>query len=248
MNAFGWEYAYNADWEWLHRLFIRLFGIVDLPLRIRARAVLAALENTSTDSVLDVGTGTGVYSFYLTRDPKCRTLAMDIDTKRIEMVKSVARHLDRSGLSTICGNEHALATLPVGQFSAVLAVEVLQLFPDLQSTLRLLQERLRPGGVLIAHVPVRESLPQFEHHLLDDRSLSSLFLDAGFEKPEIRNTFGRSAMALCSVFAWCVEKPALLAALYPLLLSATALTPIFVEKGEFRLVIARKPGAMSGMQ
>jgi SAM-dependent methyltransferase len=241
MSSFGWEYAYHSEWGRLRRLFIMMFGIVDLPSRVRARAVLAALRDVSTESVLDVGAGTGVYAFYVTRDSNCRATAMDIDVKRIEMIRSIAGHLNRKGLSTVCGDEHALATLPAANFSLVLAIEVLQLFPDLKRVLRDLQERLRPGGVLIAHVPLRKSLPDFERHLLTDSILESLFEEAGFDRPEIRKTFGRAEMALCFAFASCISKPVLLACVYPLLLAATTLTPIFVDKGEFRLVIARKP-------
>jgi SAM-dependent methyltransferase len=248
MSSFGWEYAYRSEWGRLRRLFIRMFGIVDLPSRVRARAVLAALHNVSIENVLDVGAGTGAYTFYVTRDPNCHAMAMDIDAKCIEMIKSVAELLNRKKLSTMCGDERTLATLPAGNFSLVLAIEVLPLFPDLKRALRELHDRLRPGGVLVAHVPVRESLSGFEHHLVNDSVLESLFGDAGFEKPEIRKTFGQADMALCSVFAWCTSRPALLAGVYPLLLAATALTPVFVEKGKYRLVIARKPLVMRERQ
>jgi SAM-dependent methyltransferase len=241
LKAFGFEYAYRPDWGKLQRLFIKVFGVVDLPTRIRARAILAAFRNISADRVLDVGTGTGVYAFYVTRDPTCRAVALDIDAKRIKIVKFIADRLKRKGLSTVCGDDKVLAALPTATFSVVLAVEVLQYFPDIRPTLRELQERLRPGCVLIAHVPVRASLWPHEHFLFDDTVLDKLFVEAGFDRPEIRKTFGRVAMALCAVFSWCARRPALLAGVYPLLLLAIGLTPRFTKKGEYRLVVARKP-------
>ncbi len=241
MKAFGYEYAYRPDWGRLQRLFIEVFGVVDLPTRIRARAILGTLKRISCDRVLDIGTGTGVFAFYVTRDPGCQVVALDIDASRIEVVMSIAELLKRQGLSTVCGDEQTLATLPAADFSVVLAVEVLMCFPDLKRTLRELQERLRPGGVFIAHVPIRETRRPYEIFLFDDDMLEKLFVEAGFEAPEIRKTFGRVALALCAVFSWCVPRPALLAGVYPLLLLASALTPRFAENGEYRLVIARKP-------
>ena len=241
MKAFGYEYAYRPDWGRLQRVFIEVFGVVDLPTRIRARAVLWALRRISCDRVLDIGTGTGVYAFYVTRDPKCQAVALDIDANRIEIVSYIACRLERQGLSTVCGEDKALATLPATSFSVVLAVEVLQYFPDLQQTLRELRDRLRPGGFLIAHGPVREALWPYEHSLFDDAVLEKLFVEAGFEPPKIRKTFGRIALALCAAFSGCVRRPVLLAVVYPLLLMAITLTPRFSKNGEYRLVIARNP-------
>jgi SAM-dependent methyltransferase len=241
LKAFGYEYAYRPDWGRLQRLFIGVFGVVDLPTRIRAHAVLWALRHISCDRVLDIGTGTGVYAFYVTRDPRCQAVALDIDANRIEIVRYIADRLERQRLATVCGDERMLATLPT-DFSVVLAVEVLQYFTDLGQTLRELQQRLRPGGRLIAHVPVRKSLLPYEHSLFNDAVLRKLFVEAGFEPPEIRKTFGRVAQALCAIFTWCVPRPVLLAAVYPLLLLLTGLMPRFTQKGEYgRLVFARKP-------
>src|SRR5690349_19073951 len=98
---------------------------------MRARAVLWALKDICSDDVLDVGTGTGVYSFYLTRNIRSRVLALNIDAGRIATVRCIADRLSRHNLSTVCDNEYALATMPAEEFSVVLAVEVLQYIPNL---------------------------------------------------------------------------------------------------------------------
>lgn len=240
MRPFGYEHAFRAGWTPLQRAYIWLFGIVDLPTRIRARAVSSALNRLAWDSMLDVGAGTGAYAYYASREPSRRVVAFDIDAQRVETIKCVARRLGRDSLSAVCGDEKSLAALPREQFAVVLAVEVLQYFPDLHGTLRVLHERLRPGGMLVAHVPIRTALWPYEYTLFDDDSLCRHFIAAGFELPEIRQTFGRVALALCAVFTWCAPRPALLAIVYPLLLLAIALTPAIVEIGAYRLVIARK--------
>jgi hypothetical protein len=99
---------------------------------------------------------------------------------------------------------------------------------------------LRAGGVLIAHVPVRDALGPHEHTLFNDVMLRELFLDAGFEPPEIRQTHGRFPQTLCQIFTWCASRNALIVALYPILLLATVLTPRFTQHGGYRLVIARR--------
>jgi len=241
MRPFGYEYAWRREWNAWQRIFIRIFGIVDLPTRIRARAVLWAMRRVHSNRVLDVGCGTGVYTLCLTRVSACQVVAIDIDANRVESIRRIGSELQRHGLSAMCGDETALASLPKTAFSTVLAVEVLQYFHDLPRTLRELQERLRPGGCLIAHVPVRTALLPHENTLFNDAELARLIIEAGFEPAELRQTFGSAALALCEIFAWLVPRPALLAVVYPLLLIAMHLTPRFTDKGDFRLVVARKP-------
>ncbi|WP_295436368.1 methyltransferase domain-containing protein [uncultured Thiodictyon sp.] len=241
VRAFGCEYACRQDWSRWQRAFITVFGIVDLPSRIRARAVLWALQRFSCDHILDVGTGTGVYALYITRDAESRVLALDIDQRRIASVSDISGQLGRIGLTTLCGDDGVLSSLPRAYFSVGLAVEVLQYFPDLPRTLRDLHERLRPGGGLVVHIPVRKEFWPYERTLFDDATLPWLFINAGFEPPEIHQTFGRVALALGRVFSRCASRPAVLAIVYPLLLLGAALIPKFTNSGECRLVIARKP-------
>jgi SAM-dependent methyltransferase len=243
MPPFGSEYAFRPCWSPLQRAYIRLFGIIDLPTRIRARVVTPVLDRLAGDSVLDVGAGTGVYAYYASRASSRRVVALDIDRARIEDIKYVVKRIGRRGLSTVCGDEKRLADLPKDEFSFVLAIEVLTYLPDLQGALRSLNACMRPGGAIVAHVPMRAALLPFEHTLLSDDLLRSQFRAAGFESLEIHQTFGRAALALCDIFDWCVQKPVLLAIMYPLLLLASKLTPAIVEAGCYRLVIAKKPSA-----
>jgi SAM-dependent methyltransferase len=245
LRAFGSEYAHRPDWGRLQKVFIALFGVVDLPMRIRAREVLCELRKMPCDRVLDVGTGTGAFSFYLTRDPGCQVVAMDIDAKRIETVRAIAKRLRRPGLSTMCGDDEALARLPSNNFSVVLAVEVLQYFPDLKGVFRECHARLRPGGALVAHIPIRKKLWRYEHTLFNDALLQTLCIEAGFEAPVTRQTVGWFSLLLSRIFSKCASRPALLVLAYPLLLLAALATPAFTHRGQSRVVVARKPVRLS---
>lgn len=240
MMPFGSEYAYRAGWSRLQRLYITIFGIVDLPTRIRARAVRWALQSVNSEHILDVGTGTGVYALYATRNPLCHVLALDVDVARLEQINHVGHQLNRNGLSTMCGNETVLPSLPKSVFSVVLTIEVLQYFSDLPKTLRDLRDRLCQDGVLIAHVPIRKELWPYECTQFSDSQLESVFISAGFDSPVIHHTFNQVSLFLCKIFTRCVPMPFLLSMVYPILLLAINLTPRFTKSGHYRLVVARK--------
>ena len=40
-NPFGAEYGWRPEWNLFERIYIRTFGVVDLPSRLRARLVIA---------------------------------------------------------------------------------------------------------------------------------------------------------------------------------------------------------------
>lgn len=90
LRAFGTEYAVDPRWGSLQRRFIQFFGMVDLPTRVRARAISQILRNVSCTNFLDFGAGTGVYSFFITRDPECSGLAIDVDSDRVDSINRLA--------------------------------------------------------------------------------------------------------------------------------------------------------------
>lgn len=240
LAAFGTEYAQRSGWSRSQRLFIKIFGMVDLPTRIRARCVRRVLQSDLCDRILDFGSGTGVYAFYFTRQPRCQALAVDVDVERVEDIEHIASSLGRHQVTAVAGDESILSSLPKDSFSAVLAIESLQYSRDVQNALAAFYDCLRDGGVLVAHVPLRDSLWLHEQLLFNDRLLYEIVERSGLQLVCYRQTFGPLARKLCAIYSLCARWSLMLPVVYPFLLLLVSILPPFVRAGNSRLIVARK--------
>jgi len=109
----------------------------------RTRARLAP-----QDRVLEVGCGTGTTAIALA-DATGRLTATDISPAMLAIAREKAAAAGCEGLDVV---EAAVsdAALPAGPFDAVLAFNLIDLLDDPAAGLRLLADRLRPGGLLIS--------------------------------------------------------------------------------------------------
>jgi len=121
----------------LEQFYIRRFGLLDLPNRLRARVVMPELNTLKPQKVLDIGSGTGCYTFYFSRDSRIHVSGIEIDPKRVSESSHIARSLERRNVKFFCGNaDESLRNFPPDCFDAALAIEVLQYLPDIQLTLQ----------------------------------------------------------------------------------------------------------------
>lgn len=214
--------------------------MIDLPTRVRARSIRRVLERLSFEKFLDFGAGTGVYSYFLSRDRSRTGLAVDVDQSRIRAIESVTRSLGRSQLSAIAIDGSTWTSLPKSRFDVILAIEVLMCVKDPVEVLCRLRESLKAEGALIVHVPIRDTARPYELTLFNDENIAEMFRQAGFENTEIHRTFGPGNAFLCDIFSQLTLRPMLLAAAYPFLLLFITLLPSFSSSGSGRLIIARK--------
>ena len=148
-----------------------------------ARLILPYLREAAPRSVLDVGFGCGHWSFWLARDPSCRRIvAVDPDASRVADARHVAAVLGLESLEFRSGHvPEAIADLPPQTLDAVIAIEVLQLVGPLTACVELLWNLLRPGGLLVAHVPSLGYMRAYDRHRLDVEDLERLCTRSGFE-------------------------------------------------------------------
>lgn len=107
--------------------------------------------------VLDFATGTGRLSYVLLQQPEFRghMIAVDLSLGMLERAASKLGR-DRERVELL---RHPTLPLPFPDetFDVVCAVEVLELFPDMDEPLAELTRVLRPGGILLASRGTEES-------------------------------------------------------------------------------------------
>jgi SAM-dependent methyltransferase len=248
LSPFGAEYGYRPQWSFLQRCYIRAFGVVDLPSRLRARLVLQELAKFQGPSLLDFGCGTGCYSFYLSRKSAHDVCGLDVNESRIDECRIIARRLARKNLRFTIGSVmYGLSQFRDATFDGVLAIEVLTCVPDIGATFAEFHRILRPGGYLIGHVPVLSHLREWETTMFNDDNLPQLLSGNGFEKVSIAKTFGGSTRLLCRGFDWIARFRILTAILFPLLLITSSMYSVKSSDGDYRLFVARKPLDPAGL-
>lgn len=238
--AFGWEHSLNARWSRLERAYIWLFGVVDLPTRLRARSVRSVTSTLGRGRIVDFGAGTGVYAFFYSRERDRSVVAVDVDASRVSEIDRIANALGRGRLKTICSDGAFFTRYSGDQVDLVLAIEVLQCCPNVENLFRDLFACLSPGGALVAYIPLRQELRPYELHLFTEQALIDLAHSAGFAEVTVRPTFGRGSRRLCAAFEALSRHHILLALAFPFLLLGTMLIPRFSNDGEARVLVARK--------
>lgn len=241
-EPFGIEYACRPTWGILERSYIRMFGLLDLPNRLRARIVMPELSTLLPKKVLDLGSGTGCYSFHLSRDHHVDVSGVEIDERRISESRHIGKCLGRGNLKFYCGSAaECLQDFPSGAFEMVLAIEVLQYLIDVPLILQEIHRVLTPGGTLLGHVPVLGYLRAQERTFFDDDKIQQMLSGANLQIMKIISTFGGIPQKLCTLYDFLSRSRVLVGVLFPLILIASSAFRVDHPKGQYRFFIARKP-------
>lgn len=241
-RPFGAEYAWRPTWSFLERLYIKTFGVVDLPSRIRARLVAHEVRKLKFNNLLDFGCGAGTYSFYFSRQPDKNVESIDVDESRIVDCKAIKARLNRHNVRFyLVDSRDGLQRFDDESFDAALAIEVFQYVPDVKLTLAHVRRLLKPGGILIGHVPVLGYLRETEHTLFNDDNIRKFINESGFEIVKLTPTFGGAVRGLCNIFERIVSNKIITAVVYPFLLATSAAFKVESTDGDYRFFVARKP-------
>ena len=129
--------------------------------RLRFRLARRSLERFAGDralSVLDAGAGEGILALAIDRrHPSWTVVAADA---REEALQQARRNADREGVANVRFEQLDLTRpLPAAAYDAVLALEALEEISDDEAAVASLAGALRPGGLLLVHVPERDWEP-----------------------------------------------------------------------------------------
>jgi ubiquinone/menaquinone biosynthesis C-methylase UbiE len=122
-----------------------------------AQPLLDATKNISEPFVLDFATGTGRLSLALTSrtEFKGHIVALDLSQGMLEQAASkLSRQLDRV---EFLRHQSLPLPFPDAAFDVVCALEVLELFPNMNEPLAEFSRVLRPGGVFLTSRGTEES-------------------------------------------------------------------------------------------
>lgn len=137
-----------------------------------AQPLLEALGDVPEPFVLDFATGTGRFSFALLKQPEFhgQIVAVDLSQGMLQKAAAKLRGASTTGprdadpplgveSATVEFLRHPSLPLPFPDmaFDAVCALEVLELFPDMNEPLHELTRVLRPGGTLLTSRGTEES-------------------------------------------------------------------------------------------
>ena len=188
--------------------------------RVRARHMLAAVADHAPEGgrVLDAGSGGGSYSFAIARRfPHLQVEGMELDPHKVAECEAKCQAEGRGNLHFLVGDITRIGRH--AHYDLALSVDVMEHIPDDEAAFRSLAEALRPGGVLLLHVPYSEPrrfLASLREHHQDDHVrdgyeplvLATRLEQAGFEAVEVQRTFGAAGELAWEVMHLARRPPA----------------------------------------
>ena len=250
---FGSERALVAS-NFVRALYYRLYGAARVGDKIRAWHVLPQVYANLRPAahILDAGCGMGFYSLHLARRfPEVRIQAVDVDGENLECLSEL---VDKLGLKNLSARQCDLGQLDFErQFDCALAIDVLEHIDQDQEAVELIAHSLKPGGVLVVHVPQsdqRHYLPQpGDFHAWDHvregyspSELSNIVSQAGLQVISHYNTFGFPGALAADLDEYFQHVKPVWMLLMPLILLLARLDTLVTNtQGNGLLVVAQRP-------
>ena len=145
----------------------------------RVKKVLGFLKGVQPESLLDVGSGRGVFLFPFIREfPWVNVTSLDLLDYRVDMLNA----LHEGGIENLTAYRQDICTwdMPNDSFDVVTLLEVLEHIPDVALAIRA-AVRLAKRYVVVT-VPSKPDDNPEHIHLLTKEKLEQLFYDAGCKK------------------------------------------------------------------
>lgn len=128
------------------------------------------------DNPIELGSGLGDYAETWLDKGIPHVTVSDVDPSRLARLESRFAGNDRADVRTF-----DVLDPPVGQYSSLVAFNVLEHIPDHHAALRSAHSMVRPGGAVIIFVPAFEfAMSQFDRQVGHVRRYTATGLDAAF--------------------------------------------------------------------
>ncbi len=242
------------------RLYVRIFGVPILGLRVRARyllPVLAGLRGEPFVRIADAGSGRGLFTIHLARlFPDAQVTGMDISQQQIDRNNAVAEQLEVENCRFVYQD---VTELEAGSgYDLILSTDNLEHLEDDHRQCRVFYRALAAGGRILFHVPhytrhlfgwKRTNFMGIEGHVRPGYTrdgLCSMLRDAGFEIEQAFYSY-TSIETLVNDISYLItggreKRKAFYALAFPGLLLLSQLGRLTrPEPGSGLIVLARKP-------
>ena len=136
----------------------------------RTDLVVGAMELTPDDLVVDLGAGSGYFTFRISRRvPRGKVLAVDIQPEMLEIIEKRKRKRKHANIDTVLATESE-PNLPEGAVDAVLMVDAYHEFSHPREVMTAVVDALRPGGrvFLVEYRGEDPSIPIYPLHKMTE--------------------------------------------------------------------------------
>jgi SAM-dependent methyltransferase len=180
----------------LGQLYIRLFGWPDQEIRTTFPKMVKLLKPSSTDSILDVGCGPGVWALEMASRYNCSVTGIDLDADDIRFADKVSRIHHMDGCHFTCMDVTELNFEPES-FDKVTCMAVLEHVEEDDLAVRNMARVLRQNGVLVGLVPNdRRSLFKPECWQGSDDPKGHGHVREGYSVQDVENLMNRNGLQL----------------------------------------------------
>lgn len=125
----------------------------------RKELLIDALSPFKNDSVLDIGTGPGIYAIDIAKRAGCsRVVGIDISEAFLDIAKTRAGEAEMSNIEFALGNIESL-DFADHAFTKIICAGVLSVVNGREQAIKELSRVLRPGGCLAVREPTRSEGP-----------------------------------------------------------------------------------------
>lgn len=188
----------------LTRAALCVVGVPHMGLRIRASLILGEIQKNNPRTIIDAGSGNGLYTLELAARGYV-VHAMELNQEKLFRVESYAQE---AGLMNVSFQVADLTKIDhvTRQADLVVCSDVLEHIPDDGSAVRVLRALTRPGGILVVTVPRISQFASriensFGHERIgyEERQLCGTLESAGFQilrTGQFFKIFGRIAWGI----------------------------------------------------